>query len=98
MPTRQAKATCCRAALWSGRLASSSVSPWAARWVKARQSASLTCVRLREGWGAVGRVGTGQRCSGAARISLGSWGPRDSKGGTLSLCHPGFGPRAGTHL
>lgn len=34
-PTRQAKAECCRAALWSGRLASSSVSPWAARRVKA---------------------------------------------------------------
>ena len=55
-PTRQARALCCRAALWSGRLASSFVSPWAARRMKARQSASSTCVRLRKGWGATGRA------------------------------------------
>lgn len=69
-PTKQTRALCCRAVLWSGRLASNSVSPWAARRMKARQSASFTCVRLRKGWGAAGRADGGPLSDGGAPGSV----------------------------
>lgn len=97
VPTRQAKAMCCRADLWSGRLASISVSPRAARRVKARQVASLTCVRLRAGWGLLGRWGPpeGPPLGGpGVPGELGTW---DSEGGPprpLRWDTGGWGPHS----
>lgn len=75
----------CRATRWSGRLVSSSMSPWAARPVKFRHCSCLTCDRLREAAGrsegpdSPGLPG-GWKVLGTAQL----WAPR-FRGSTLSL-------------
>lgn len=99
VPTRQAKAMCCRATLWSGRLASSSVSPWAARRVKARQLASLTCVRLRAGLGAVGRAGAARGPPlGCSRCPWGAGVPGTPKEACSAYCARTLGVGVGHSL